>query len=127
MKKLGNKKKHADQASIAEETDGSCDVFIACTKYGRFDDWFFYSGCSYYMPPKKSWFCTYEDYNEKTILMGNNETIEIGSIKLQMLDWKVQILTNMRHVLDLKKNMISLKVLWAAGWKFLGDDTMSRW
>jgi len=49
-----HKKKHAGQASIAEERDGSCDVMIASIKDKHSDDWFLDSSCAYLMCPNKS-------------------------------------------------------------------------
>jgi len=59
--------------------------------------------------------------------MGNDaatcKAIVIGGFKSKMFDGKVQTLTNVRHVPELKNNMISLEILGAAAWKFSWDDT----
>ena len=49
--------------------------------------------------------------------MGNDATckaIVIGNFKSKMFDGKVQTLTNVRHVPELKNKMISLEILGAA-------------
>ena len=57
--------------------------------------------------------------------MGNDivcKTIGIGNIRTRMFDGQVRTLTNVRHVLDLKKNLLSLGALEARGYKFSGAD-----
>ena len=46
--------------------------------------------------------------------MGNDATcpvIGIGTVMIKMFDGVVRVLSNVRHVLDLRKNLISLGVL----------------
>ena len=57
--------------------------------------------------------------------MGNNalcKTVRIGNIHLRMFDRQVQTLMNVRHVLNLKKNLLSLGALKARGYEFSGAD-----
>ena len=57
--------------------------------------------------------------------MGNDavcKTVGIGSIRTGMLDGQVRTLTNVRHVLDLKKNLLLLGALNARWYKFSGAD-----
>jgi hypothetical protein len=52
--------------------------------------------------------------------MGNNissKVVGIGSIRIKMFDGTVKILTDVRHVPDLRKNLISLGVLDRGGYK----------
>jgi len=53
------------------------------------------------------------------------KTIGIGSIKIWTHDGVVRTLTNIRHVLELKKNLISLGKL-VNGYKFSGEDQILR-
>ena len=53
----------------------------------------------------------YESVDRVNATMGNNTTckvIGVGSVKMRMFDGMVRTLTNVRHVLGLKKNLISL-------------------
>ena len=53
--------------------------------------------------------------------MGNNASckiVGIGSIKIKMFNGIVRMLTKVRHVLELKNNLISLGVLDSGGYKF---------
>ena len=57
--------------------------------------------------------------------MGNNtmwKTVDIGNIHMRMFDGHVRALTNVRHVLNLKKNILSLGALEARRYKFSGAD-----
>lgn len=66
------------------------------------------------MTPKKDLFDTYKPYNSGMVQMGNNATcpvIGISTVKIKMFDGVVRVLSNVRHVPDLRKNLISLGVL----------------
>ena len=83
------------------------------------------SGCTYYVCPKRKWFSAYKPYDGDSVLMKNNavcKTVGIGNIRMRMFDGQVRTLTNIWHVLNLKKNLLSLKALKARGYKFSGAD-----
>ena len=57
--------------------------------------------------------------------MGNDivcQTVGIGNIRMRMFDGHVHTLTNVRDVLNLKKNLLLLEALEARGYKFSGAD-----
>ena len=57
--------------------------------------------------------------------MGNNvscKIVGVGSIRIYMFDGIVRMLTNVRHVLELKKGLIYLGVLDLKGYKFVGQS-----
>ena len=54
------------------------------------------------------------------------KTIGIGSIKIRMHDGIIRTLSNVRHVLDLKKNLISLGTLHSNGYKFSAEGGVLR-
>lgn len=117
-----------NQASVAEiEEERACDVLSAHSERFSYSDiWILDSGCSYHMCPERSWFHTYEEFDGGAVLMGNDATVKtvgIGNIKVKMFDGKVRTLTNVRHVPDLKKNLVSLGALTANGCKFVGEGT----
>ena len=64
------------------------------------------------MTLKKDWFDMYKPYNGGMVQMGNNATcpvIRIGTVKIKMFDGVVRVLSNVRHVPNLRKNLISLE------------------
>ena len=83
------------------------------------------SGASHHICPHRNWFTSYENVNGSFVFMGNNvscQTVGMGNIRIKMYDNTVRTLTSVRHVLDLKKNLISLGVLDSDGYKFTGQN-----
>ena len=57
------------------------------------------------------------------MFMVNNvscQTVGMGNIRIKMYDNTIRTLTSVRHVPELKKNLISLGVLDSDGYKFTG-------
>ena len=76
--------------------------------------WIVDSGCSFHMSPNKTWFKNFSAKESGTVYMGNNHTCKvlgIGDIALKLHDGKVRLLTNVRYVPGLKRNLISLGTL----------------
>jgi hypothetical protein len=81
------------------------------------------------MSPKKDWFTTYESANGGLVFMGNDvayRIVGIGTIRIRMHDGIVRTLKNVRHILDLKKNLISLGTLDSLGYKYSGEGGVIR-
>ena len=77
-------------------------------------DWVLDSGCTYHMTSKKSWFVDYKSEDGDSIYMGNNNECEIigrGSVLLRLIENKEVLLRDVRHILKLKRNLISLGML----------------
>ena len=73
--------------------------------------WLMDSGCSFHMTPHKSWFHTYAPRAGGRILMGNNmacKSVGMGTVRIKMFDGAVRTLTEVRHVPDLRKSLISM-------------------
>jgi len=96
--------------SVAEEASTSHELLSITVLDARSqDEWVLNSGCSYHICPHRDWFVTYQPIDGGNVLMGNNmpcKTIGTGSIKIRMHDGIVRTLSNVRHVPDLKKNLI---------------------
>lgn len=63
------------------------------------------------MCPNRNWFSTYEPFVGNNVLMGNNTACKVvgkGAIQIKMFDGVMRTLTNVRHVPNLKNNLISL-------------------
>ena len=66
------------------------------------------------MTPNRDWFNTYRLVNSGYVLMGNDvscKVVGIGNIRIKMFDGVVRTLCDVRHVPDLRKNLISLGTL----------------
>ena len=72
------------------------------------------------MCPKKEWFDTYKPYNS-TVIMGNDATcsvIGISAVKIKIFDGVVRVFEDVRHILNLRKNLIYLGVLDDLGYSY---------
>lgn len=84
--------------------------------------WMLDSGASHHMCPNRKWFATYQSIDGGTVLMGNNHACKImgyGTIQIKMHDGALRTLMNVRHVPNLRKNLISLGVLEENGCKIV--------
>ena len=86
------------------------------------------------MCPNKTWFDTYEEKSGGNVFMGNDvscKTIGIGTVKIKMHDGIIRTLTEVRHVPELKKNLISIGIMDGKGFKCSTKNgvmkTMPRW
>ena len=65
------------------------------------------------MTPHKNWLDTYKSVNCGSIRMGNDATctiIGMRTIKIKMSDGVVRTLEEVRHIPEVKKNLISLGI-----------------
>nr|XP_016457574.1 PREDICTED: uncharacterized mitochondrial protein AtMg00300-like [Nicotiana tabacum] len=72
---------------------------------------------------RKDWFSSYEK-SGGTVVMGNNATcaiVGIGSVRVRCHDGVVRTITQVRHVPDLKKNLISLSTLDEQGYRYMSE------
>ncbi|KAG8477231.1 hypothetical protein CXB51_031078 [Gossypium anomalum] len=77
------------------------------------------------MSPNWDWFTTYEIVSEGVVLMGNNASCKIagvGTIKVKMFDGVVRPLSDVRHVPELKRNLISLSTLNSKGYRYTAES-----
>ena len=93
-----------------ESNDG--DLLSVSTNLDHLkDSWILDLACSYHMTLNREWFDTYMSVNCGNVLTGNDascKVIGIGTIKIRMFDGVVRTLGEVRHVPDLRKNLISL-------------------
>ena len=105
-------------AGVAEKDDSDNGDLLSVSVGSTEDQWILDSGCSYHMSPNKDWFATYESIDGGKVLMGNNvacKVVGIGTMRIKMHDGIVRTLTEVRHVPELRKNLISLGSLDAIG------------
>ena len=72
--------------------------------------WIMDSGCSFHMYPNREWF---QDLTKTdgTVLLGNNKSCNIrgvGNVFLRLQDGSVKMLLDVRFILEVKRNLISL-------------------
>ncbi|GJU70105.1 retrovirus-related pol polyprotein from transposon TNT 1-94 [Tanacetum coccineum] len=81
------------------------------------------------MIPHRSWVTTYESFNGGNVYMGNLSICHVigkGNIQVKMHDGVVRTITGVRHVRDLKRNLISLNTLETNGCKYSGEGGVMK-
>ncbi|GJR57614.1 putative polyprotein [Tanacetum coccineum] len=119
--------KKGQVAAVAKDDSGSeRDVVLSVVDYkGTLLVWIMDSACSFNMSPNQDWFVTYEEFDDGHVFMGNDspcKVVGIGTIRIKMHDGVVRTLTDVRHVTDLKKNLISLGVLDSKGFNYTSEN-----
>ncbi|XP_028180740.1 uncharacterized protein LOC114367746 [Glycine soja] len=112
----GKKKTHVNPKDICNY----CKEPVADHHQHSENQWILNSGCSFHMCPNKTWFDTYEEKSGGNVFMGNDvscKTIGIGTVKIKMHDGIIRTLTEVRHVPELKKNLISIGIMDGKGFK----------
>ncbi|KAE8708956.1 hypothetical protein F3Y22_tig00110332pilonHSYRG00622 [Hibiscus syriacus] len=117
--KLKKKGKAAPDACVAEHDANDSDIsLVASSTTFHSDEWILDSGCTYHMSPNREWFSDLVELNAGVVYMGNDnacKTVGIGSIRLKNQDGSTRVLTDVRYVPSLKKNLISLGALESKG------------
>ena len=73
------------------------------------------------MTLNRDWFSTYKSVHKGAVLMGNNSSCKVAGIRkvrITIFDGVVRTLGDIRHVPDLKINLIFLSTLDAKGYKY---------
>jgi len=116
----------SSMTGIVEGNYEDSGFVLAITGFdGRFSDqWVLDTACTFHMSPKRDWFTAYDFVNGGLVLMGNDVACKIVGmdiIRIRMHDGIMRTLKNIRHILDLKKNLISLGTLDSLGYKYSGE------
>lgn len=130
-----NKESTSKSANVVEQDSksGIGDMLSVSSSSGHLtDSWLLNSACSYHMTPNKDWLDTYKLVNSCSILIGNDnpcKVVWIGNIKIKMFDDAIRTLYDVRHIPNLRKNLISLGTLDRIGFSFKseGGSTKGEW
>ncbi|KAG8486258.1 hypothetical protein CXB51_019637 [Gossypium anomalum] len=104
-----------DELEHDEESDFS---LVGMAMAYHTDEWILDLGCTYHMCPNKDWFSSLKELEGGVVFMGNDnacKTMGVGTIQLKNHDGSIQVLTDVRYIPSLKKNLISLGVLESKG------------
>lgn len=77
------------------------------------------------MTPNKDWFETFKSVDGGQVLLGNNKSCKVlgvGYVRIKMHNGMERILQNVRHILELKRNLISLGTLESNGLSYKAVD-----
>ncbi|KAE8707953.1 putative beta-1,3-galactosyltransferase 20 [Hibiscus syriacus] len=117
--KLKKKGKAAPDACVVEHDAHDSNIsLVALSTTFHSDEWILDSGCTYHISPNREWFSDLVELNAGVVYMSNDnacKTVGIGSIRLKNQDGSTRVLTNVRYVPSLKKNLISLGALESKG------------
>ncbi|KAG8492366.1 hypothetical protein CXB51_009643 [Gossypium anomalum] len=89
------------------------------------EEWKLDSGYTFHMSPNRDGLTTYETVSEGVVLMGNNASYKIvgvGTIKVKIFDGVARTLSDVRHVPELKRNLISLSTLDSKGYRYIAES-----
>ena len=115
---------------MAVDSDSDGDMLYVSSSANRLiNSWVLDLACSFHMTPHKDWFDTYKLVNCGSILMGNDATCKvfgIGTIKIKMFDDVVRTLGEVRHVPEVKKNLISLGTLDSNGYYYKSENGLIK-
>ncbi|KAH0686332.1 hypothetical protein KY289_017085 [Solanum tuberosum] len=121
-----SKSKEKASASIVEQVHYSDDDYVlttSCNSEVYDNKWVLDSGCTLHMTFRRDWFSSYET-SGGIVLMGNSATckiVGIGLVRVRCHDGTVRTITEVRHVPDLKKKLISLGTLDKQGYKYMSE------
>ena len=84
-------------------------------------DWWFDLGATMHVCNKKEQYKTYDESSiEQQVLMDNHNKTKVlgkGTVEVNLCSGKMMILTNIFHVPDIKKNLVSANLLYKSGIK----------
>jgi len=124
--KLEDRRKDPKQASAStvekSVAESDTDVFTASGSSGKSNLWLIDSGASYHMTPDRNCFSTYREIDGGEVLMGNEASCHmmgVGSVMIRMFDGVIRTITDVRHVPDLRRRLISVGALSRLGLKIV--------
>ena len=85
------------------------------------NSWILDSGCSYHTCPNRDWFVDCQFIDEGFVFLENNmscKVIGVGTVRIKMFNGIVRTFTNVRHVPNLKKSLVSLGILDSQGYEY---------
>lgn len=100
------------------------DNVFAITNGNMMDTWILDSACYFHICSRRDWFTTYQFIDMGIVQLRYNFSllvVGIGTIQIKMFDAMVRTFY-VKHVPDMKKNLISLSLLDKKGYKYSGQD-----
>ncbi|KAE8715770.1 hypothetical protein F3Y22_tig00110160pilonHSYRG00432 [Hibiscus syriacus] len=129
LKKQTDEKRDVSSKSVnvVEDDNSDCSEgnMLSISTTQLTDAWILDSGCSYHITPNREWFSTYRSVNSGSVYLGDDRCcniVGIGDVRIKMYDGSIRTLSGVRHVPDLKKNLISLDTLHKNGFIPKADE-----
>uniref|UniRef100_A0A2N9I8F7 Integrase catalytic domain-containing protein n=1 Tax=Fagus sylvatica TaxID=28930 RepID=A0A2N9I8F7_FAGSY len=127
-----NKGKEESSTSVNVVADSESDgdmLSVSSSTDGLNNSWLLDSACSFHVTPHRNWFDTYRSINCGSVRMGNDAActiIGMGTIKIKMSDGVVRTLEEVRHIPDMRKNLISLGTLDSKGYSYKSENGIMK-
>ena len=103
--------------------DDKSNFSLACvSSMTSTDEWLCDSACSFHMCFKKEWFFNFTELDGGVVHLTDNQPCKIagiGSISLKNHDGSTRVLTDVRYISKLEKNLISLGTLESKGFTII--------
>ena len=103
--------------------DDKSDFSLACvSSVTSTDEWLCDSACSFHMCFRKEWFFNFTELDDGVVYLADNQPCKIagiGSIGLKNHDGTTRVLTDVRYIPKLEKNLISLGTLESKGFTII--------
>ena len=103
--------------------DDKSDFSLACvSSVTSTDEWLCDSACSFHMCFRKEWFFNFTELDGGVVYLADNQPCKIagiGSISLKNHDGSTRVLTDVRYIPKLEKNLISLGTLESKGFTII--------
>jgi hypothetical protein len=93
------------------------------------NSWLLDSTCSFHVTLYRNWFDTYRSVSCGSVQMGNDATctiIRMRTIKIKMSDGVVRTLEDLRHIPEMKNNLISLGTLDSKGYSYKSENVIMK-
>ena len=108
----GNSKECLASSNAYSSIDSGGDLLVISDGFSKHDKyWTLDLACSHYYTSNWEWFTTYESSDRESMNLEDNhpcKVVGISTIKLRMHDRFIWTLTNVWHILELKKILVSL-------------------
>uniref|UniRef100_A0A2N9GEX0 Integrase catalytic domain-containing protein n=1 Tax=Fagus sylvatica TaxID=28930 RepID=A0A2N9GEX0_FAGSY len=127
-----NKGKEESSTSVNVVADSESDgdmLSVSSSTDGLNNSWLLDFACSFHVTPHRNWFDTYKSINCGSVRMGNDAActiIGMGTIKIKMSDGVVRTLEEVRHIPDMRKNLISLGTLDSKGYSYKSENGIMK-
>ncbi|KAJ4885668.1 Retrovirus-related Pol polyprotein from transposon TNT 1-94 [Raphanus sativus] len=116
-------RRHRESANIA--TEPKQPLVLTASVQDTKQKWIMDSGCSYHSTSNKEVMFDLKEFNVGSVLMANNTQCDIkgiGKIKIQNSDGSEVILTGVRYIPEVSRNLISYGMLEKSGCKYKGSN-----
>lgn len=89
------------------------------------DEWVLDSGCTFHITPRKEVLSEFEECEGNKVMMGNNSYCMVkgkGKVTIQNPDGSIVVLSNVRYMPEIGRNLISYGQLEQSGCRYTGKN-----